>query len=45
MGCLDEARECADMARLGECVQELRTTQITIRVTHWTCERVGSGSE
>ena len=38
---LDCIRECADMARTSPCVQEYRTTQLTIRVTQWTSERAG----
>ena len=45
MGCLDEARECADMARLSDCVQQYRTVQLTIRVLVWPGERVGSGGD
>lgn len=42
---LDCVRECADQARLSDCVQQYRTVQLTIRVYGWTGERVGSGSK
>lgn len=42
---LDCVRECADMARTSECVQEYRTVQLTIRVYVWPGDRVGSGGE
>lgn len=42
---LDCVREAADCARLDPCVQELRTTQLTIRVVQWTGERAGQGDK
>jgi hypothetical protein len=42
---LDCVRECADMARTSLCVQQYRTTQLTIRTFKWTGGALGIGSE
>lgn len=42
---LDCIRECADMARTDPCVQEYRTTQLTIRTFRWTGGGLGIGSK
>lgn len=38
---LDCVRECADLAQRDPCVQELRTTQLTIRTFRWAGGRLG----
>ncbi len=40
---LDCVRECADMARTSDCVQQYRTVQLTIRVLRWSGGKPGLG--
>jgi hypothetical protein len=40
---LDCIRAAADCARLSDCVQELRTVQLTIQVWAWDGDRLGEG--